>query len=222
MHDCPIGFADHLESLFRCLVAAVGVGMVFLHQLLIPFLDDGNRYGRSQVESHQGFLFGRCRTLFRCGFSRFEETEIIPEGPSSFRKIPWILTQTPCWSLPNSIAAYVSLDLFFAHPRVVIPGRIVLPHMLQAEPNIGIQRGSGFRRPVFTVPFATRPLAQSRLVSLRLERGPLATSSNSHGHTMSVRTERGNPDYRAPGIAGTNCLPSLLDGRFLGDHDYAP
>src|SRR5437588_8078308 len=49
------------------------------------------------------------------------------------------LAEPPARALPHRVAPDLGLDLGIAHPAVVVPGEVVGPHMLKAEPVIAVE-----------------------------------------------------------------------------------
>ena len=49
------------------------------------------------------------------------------------------LAELPARALPDRVAADFGLDLGVVHPGIVVPGRIVGAHMLEAEPVVAVE-----------------------------------------------------------------------------------
>src|SRR5439155_27311234 len=65
--------------------------------------------------------------------------------------------------LPRRIMADLGFDLGFAHPHIIIPGRIVFADMIEAKPIIKIEACPRTRRPEVAAGCAARMVARPHL-----------------------------------------------------------
>src|SRR5215469_10996939 len=126
----------------------MGVGMVALHQFLIARLDLDQCQRQGEVEDRQGSLLLAERPLL-CALPPFvangflleaEEAEIA-DAPAEVKA--GATAQGPGGPLPHRVVANLGLDLGSAHPRVVVPLCVVEAHVIEAEPEEGVERAAG-------------------------------------------------------------------------------
>src|ERR1700722_7371791 len=160
-----IGEVDDLHPLLGRLVAAMDVGVMELHQLLIARLQPDQGEGRLQIEDGQRLLLrrglhlrlatGLCLGLILDP----EHAEILELRPIARADAA---AERPARPLPHRVASQLGLDLRRAHPGIVVPGGVVGAHMVEAEPVELLQIGARSRRAMLTAGGTARMVAGAR------------------------------------------------------------
>src|SRR5262249_9430739 len=126
---------------------------------------------------------------------------------------PVTAAERPCRPFPNHIAADMGLDLLGLHAGVVIPGPVVVAHMVQAEPIVVVQ-------PIARLGCAIEPwlgaagvvaelnpdglLGACKGFALDLAMGP------DHGKSMGIGGKKDKLDRRFPrGCTHPSRVPGL-------------
>src|SRR5262245_19789234 len=145
-----VGEIDRLQLLLGRLVPAIGVGMELLGQGLVAPLDLLRRRPGGQSELGQRLLdlalrAGRFRRgpPFGEGVDVFRDELMAEDVP---RRRP--TAERPSGPVPDRVAAHRRLDLLRLHPGIVVPGAIIVAHMVEAEPEIVVQPVARLRRPI--------------------------------------------------------------------------
>src|SRR5215468_9574982 len=127
------------------------IGMVELDQCLIACLQAHRGERRLDLEHSKGLFAGgqstqRCLARGPAAASAGvpgppqtlgEHAEIVANASGITRAGPG--SQPPARTLPDRVVADFGLDLAIAHPRIVIPSRIVSANVLKAEPIVVTQ-----------------------------------------------------------------------------------
>src|SRR5579883_1810214 len=156
-----IGLVDDLQFLFCRFVPAVGVGVVALDEFLVARLERRQCQRKLEPEHRERLFLRRARprplarTLGR--LLGIEETVVFPAQPISPADAA---AKRPSRPLPDRVGADLRLDLGLAHARVVIPGGVIGPHVVEAEPIEGVQLRLRARRPEISVARAARMVAR--------------------------------------------------------------
>src|SRR5579864_4469221 len=135
--------------------------MVLLHQLLVTRLETRKRQRRCEIENGERlFLFGP-RPLAR-GLARrpLVEIEQAVVAPVRLETRPDAAPERPSRALPHRVVTDLRLDFRLVHSGVVIPGGIVLTHVIQAKPVEPLQVRTRSRRAKIAAPRAAGMVAR--------------------------------------------------------------
>src|SRR5579872_5649079 len=159
--QCGIGEIDLFQPLLRGPITAMDVGMVALHQIAVAGFEFNEREGRLELEDEKrAFFLGGGALLVDGWFIVFhaEHAEIANPRGMNARHTG---TQFPGRALPDRVVADLRLDLGRAHASIIIPGRVVEPDMIEAEPIEDMHRLARSRRAIIAFTTATGMIAQT-------------------------------------------------------------
>src|SRR6185437_16512642 len=182
-----IGEVDLFQFFLGFFIAAMHVGVMALHQLLIAHLETRQGERRRQVEEGERLLLDRARPLRRL-LRRRVLVEIKKAKAAPFRAAQGADSgaERPGRALPDRVMPDMGLDLGAAHPGVVIPGGVIGTHMIEAEPVEIVERHSRAWRPELARGGATGMVARSRRNRGRI----VAIRKTRTGHLLSMGAAR--------------------------------
>src|SRR5579872_2022669 len=140
-----VGEVHGLEALLRRLVAAIGIGVELLGQRLVAAFDLFQCRARGQRQFGQRLLVLGLRPALGLGppalaqdidivGDEFGAEDAMAMGPAAER---------PSRPLPHRVAPDDGLDLRGGHAGVVVPGAVVVAHMVEAEPVVVVHPLAG-------------------------------------------------------------------------------
>ena len=146
-------------------------GMEAFDQLLIADLDVGNSAGDGEIEDGERLpvrgqppaqLAILPRLVAAAPMAVAEQPEIVAPLVD-FGARGAVAAEAPCRPVPGHVALEEALDLRFVHAVEEVPCRVVLAHMLEAEPVVVVQGAARLGRAMRTLPVAARMLAATDL-----------------------------------------------------------
>src|SRR5215469_7460870 len=161
-----IGLIDDFEALFGVLVAAIRVRVVELHQRFVARLEIGQRNRLAQIENRQSARLRRCRMAMRRGAVAAGRRLVVVEIEQAVALEPRLVvaerarSEGPAGPLPYRIAPDFAFDVVRRHAGVIIPRRVVGPDVIEAKPQVFVQRGARPWRAKFAHTGATGMVAR--------------------------------------------------------------